>query len=131
MRVLTALVSVFALSFTSVAFRPAGQLPQKFTNLKVLPADIAQRDLINVMKQFAFDLNVRCEHCHVGEGNDLGTFDFASDARPAKLSARVMLKMVAEINGTHLKALPAAPAQTVTCFTCHRGAAKPSGRGSG
>ena len=131
MRLLIASISGFTLSLATVSLRSADQLPQKFTNLKVLPADIAQRDLINVMKQFTSDLGVRCEHCHVGEGNDLSKFDFVSDARPTKVAARVMLKMVAEINGTHLKTLPAAATQTVTCFTCHRGAAKPAVRGTG
>jgi hypothetical protein len=130
MRLLIASVSMFTLSLATVSLRSADQLPQKFTNLKVLPADMAPRDLINVMKQFTSDLGVRCEHCHVGEGNDLSKFDFVSDARPAKVSARVMLKMVGDVNGA-LKALPAAPSQTVTCFTCHRGATKPAVRGTG
>jgi hypothetical protein len=133
MRFLTASVTVFALGFTSAAFRAPEQLPQKFTNLSVLPKDIAPRDLVDIMKQFCFDLGVRCEHCHQGEGNDLSKFDFASDARPAKATARVMLKMVAAINTEHLKSLARTPAPNVTCYTCHRGAARPatSPRGGG
>ena len=133
MRLLIASVSVFALALTSAGFRAADQLPQKFTNLKILPKDIAGRDLVGIMKQFCFDLNVRCEHCHVGEGDDLSKFDFASDARPTKTTARVMLRMVSAINDEHLKSLGQTPAPKVTCFTCHRGAAKPatSPRGGG
>lgn len=130
MRLLTVSVTVFALAFSSVGFRAADQLPQKFTNLKILPTEISPRDLVGIMKQFCFDLDVRCEYCHVGEGNDLSKFDFASDARPAKASARVMLKMVSAINDDHLKTLPQPASQKVTCFTCHRGAAKPAARGS-
>jgi hypothetical protein len=126
MRLLTAVVAVFAFAFTSAAFRASEQLPQKFTNLSVLPKDIAARDLVDIMKQFCFDLDVRCEHCHQGEGNDLSKFDFASDARPAKATARVMLRMVAAINDDHLKRLAATPESKVTCYTCHRGAPKPA-----
>ncbi len=48
-------------------------------------------------------LGVRCEHCHVGEGNDLSKFDFASDARPAKAVARKMILMLRAINGPLLE----------------------------
>ena len=41
------------------------QLPDKFTNLKVLPKDISKAELQSTMRGFAFALNVRCEHCHV------------------------------------------------------------------
>lgn len=133
MRLLTASAAIFAIAFACAGFRAPAQLPQKFTNLKILPKDIAPRDLVNVMKQFCFDLGVRCEHCHQGEGDDLSKFDFASDARPAKTKARVMLKMVGAINDDHLKGLGGTPPPAVTCYTCHRGATKPapSPRGRG
>jgi hypothetical protein len=104
--------------------------PIDFTrdNLQVLPKDIPVRDMIGIMRGFVSGLDVRCEHCHVGEGNDLSKFDFASDARPAKAIARQMLQLTTLINervagiGT-----PAAPGtRKVTCFTCHRGATKPA-----
>jgi hypothetical protein len=124
-------VSAFVLTFASVGFRAADQLPQKFTNLQVFPKDITLQNLIGAMKQFCSDLNIRCEHCHVGEGNDLSKFDFASDAKPTKGTARLMLKMVGTINEEILKPLGPATAPRVTCFTCHRGATKPATRGSG
>lgn len=131
MRLLIASASAFVLTVAGVGFRAADQLPQKFTNLQVFPKDITGQNLVAAMKQFCFDLNVRCEHCHVGEGNDLSKFDFASDTKPAKVTARLMLKMVGAINDEHLKPLGPAPAARVTCFTCHRGATKPATRGSG
>lgn len=119
-------------------------------NLQVLPKDMPRPDVVRLMRSFAMGLGVRCQHCHVGEGNDLSKFDFASDAKPQKEIARKMLRMVMEINNRHLAdvvvpAAPAAPpdpaappaaappaaapgqppAPRVTCFTCHRGALKP------
>jgi hypothetical protein len=104
------------------------QLPTTFSNLQVLPKDIAQRPLIDLMKSFSFGLDVRCEHCHVGEGNDLSKFDFASDAKPTKATARRMLKMMITINDELLAGVGEPPppgAPKVTCYTCHRGATKP------
>jgi hypothetical protein len=116
----------------------SAQIPETFTNLQVLPNDIPQQRLVSVMRSFAINLGVRCEHCHVGEGNDLSKFDFASDARAPKNVARKMMALVSEVN-TNLNAAigPAPDSQIrVTCYTCHRGAAKPltappEGRGGG
>ena len=83
--------------------------------------------LIANMKFFSQSLGVRCTYCHVGtDGQPLSTFDFASDAKEHKSTARAMLAMVATLN---LKTLPAAtglPDAKVTCFTCHRGSTKPA-----
>ena len=104
----------------------AGQIPQKFTNLQVLPKNISGSDLVATMKGFTSALGVRCEHCHVGEGNDLSKFDFASDAKPTKKAARSMVHMVEHINTEHLKGIGDPARQPkVTCFTCHRGAKIP------
>lgn len=102
-------------------------IPETFTNLQILPRDATRASLVAVMRDFAMQLDVRCQHCHVGEGDDLSTFDFASDARPAKAVARRMLLMVQSINGL-LEGVgepAAAGAPKVTCFTCHRGSIKP------
>jgi hypothetical protein len=105
------------------------QLPQKYTNLQVLPKDIPPTQLVATMKGFAQGLGVRCEHCHVGEGNDLSKFDFAADTKPAKATARKMIRMAAALNAEVATIVPpaadASAAARVTCFTCHRGAAKP------
>jgi hypothetical protein len=102
--------------------------PPDPTNLRVLPKDISKPQLVQVMRGFAMGLGVRCEHCHVGEGNDLSKFDFASDAKPQKATARRMIEMAREINTKLLAGFPegrdeATPA--VTCYTCHRGDKKP------
>jgi len=102
--------------------------PEKVTNLKVFPADMPVRALIDTMAGFTRALGVRCPYCHVGqEGQPLSTFDFASDEKPTKEKARQMLRMVADINGDHLAKLADRrdPPITVTCMTCHRGVSEP------
>lgn len=121
--ILVCLVWVCSLSFSAAA----DQIPQKFTNLQVLPKNISHPDLVATMKGFTSSLGVRCEHCHVGEGDDLSKFDFASDAKPMKKVARTMVHMVDHINGEHLKGIGDPARQPkVTCFTCHRGEKTPA-----
>src|SRR5688500_1955381 len=99
-----------AVSLALIAAIPGvlpGQFPpEKLTNLKVFPAAMPVRALIDTMAGFTRALGVRCPYCHVGqEGQPLSTFDFASDERPTKEKARQMLRMVADINGDHLAKL--------------------------
>lgn len=102
-------------------------IPENFTNLQVLPVGTDRGALVATMRNFAIGLGVRCEHCHVGEGNDLSQFDFASDNKATKGVARQMLRMAMAINGTHLEGIgDPSEAPKVTCFTCHRGELKPA-----
>jgi hypothetical protein len=112
----------------ATASTTAAQLPTKFTNLQVLPKDIEPKALVLLMKSFAQGLGVRCEHCHVGEGNDLSKFDFATDEKPTKATARKMLRMMITINDEMLAGVgdpPAPGTRKVTCYTCHHGSTKP------
>ena len=79
------------------------QVPDHFTNLTVLPKTISKDDLLKVMRNFTDGLGVRCDFCHVEE-KDQSTrkFDFSSDDKDNKKIARVMLKMVNNINGDYL-----------------------------
>ena len=102
------------------------QVPDKFTNLQVLPKDIPKPELTSMMRGFAFALNVRCNYCHAQKKDGPG-MDFASDEKETKKTARVMLQMVAAINHDYIAKLPAetpAPVQ-VQCVTCHHGLAQP------
>jgi hypothetical protein len=103
----------------------SAQIPERFTNLTVLPKDIARPALVTMMRNLTMGLGVRCEHCHVGEGNDLSKFDFAADTKPAKNIARKMLQMTTVINQQVAGIGEPSAAPKVTCFTCHRGALKP------
>jgi hypothetical protein len=93
--------------------------------------DSDARTLITAMRDFTTALGVRCQHCHTYKGsdpNDLNAFDFVNDDTPAKITARVMMRMTRAINDDHLKAVgtpPPAGESRVTCYTCHRGETKP------
>jgi tetratricopeptide (TPR) repeat protein len=111
---------------------PAQQAVNVFAepeNLEVLPADISPAELRATMRGFATGLGVRCETCHVGEaGQPLTTFDFAADEKAMKQKARLMLRMVQQINGElvpELDRVEKASRVPVRCVTCHRGRPKP------
>ena len=102
--------------------------PERLTNLKVLPADIPVRALVDTMAAFTRALGVRCTYCHVGNESDpLEKYNFPADDKPAKVKARAMLRMVMAINNEHLGALSERrePEVAVICATCHRGVTEP------
>lgn len=79
------------------------------------------------MRNFTFDLGVRCQYCHVGEeGQPLDRFDFVTDQERTKVVARQMMRMVQEVN-RRLDSLPGRETSglQVTCNTCHRGTSRP------
>jgi hypothetical protein len=107
------------------------QIPDRFTNLKVLPREIAKPDLVRTMRGFASALGVRCEHCHAYRAGvdpasaQFTDLDFPSDAREAKGKARAMIQMVRAINDDWLAKLPGGATIEVRCVTCHHGVAEP------
>lgn len=115
----------FAMFVGLLLARPAAtQIPDKFTNLKVLPKDIKKQELVSIMRNFAGSLNVRCIHCHKGDDPvDLSKVDFASDEKQTKQIARAMMKMTQGINTTLKTDLTPIRQQSfdVTCYTCHHG----------
>jgi hypothetical protein len=86
-------------------------------NIKVLTG-MPESQLIPVMNFFAASMGRRCNYCHV---NNQGQWDYASDAKPEKTTARDMVKLVMDINKTtgRLQLDP------VSCYTCHRGRPSP------
>jgi hypothetical protein len=118
-------VSVAAAQTATPPAQPQFAIPP-FKNLKVFPHDIERQELLANMKFFAQSLGVRCTHCHVGqEGAPLSTFDFGSDAKAKKQTARAMLAMVKMLNEKTLPDATGLPDARITCFTCHRGSTKP------
>ncbi|MEJ2194099.1 MAG: c-type cytochrome [Ignavibacteriaceae bacterium] len=117
------LLTILFYSIISIA-----QIPDSFVNLKVLPNDITKDELVNVMKSFSAALGVRCNFCHVGEeGKPISTFNFVSDEKNNKKKARIMYKMVQDINNDYLSELSEFSKHIiqVKCITCHRGAMEP------
>ena len=97
--------------------------PTSLSNLRVLSKDTSPQEVIAVMRGISQGLGVRCQYCHVGrEGQPLDQFDFVSDDVDKKGVARSMLQRVRTINAA---LAPGAPSGPVTCYTCHRGAARP------
>ena len=96
---------------------PEKTVEQINKNIKVLTG-MPQSQLIPVMNFFAASMGRRCNYCHV---NNQGQWDYASDAKPEKTTAREMVKLVLDTNKTteRLKLDP------VSCFTCHRGRQSP------
>ena len=85
-------------------------------NIQVL-SGLPQSQLVPVMNYMGSSLGVKCTFCHVKNGDK---WDFVSDAKPEKGSAREMIKMVQGINKGNFKGNPA-----IGCFTCHRGSEHP------
>ena len=107
---------------------PAHFPPDSLVNVRVIPRNTPVINVIGTMRNFAVDLGVRCQFCHVGrEGQPLEQFDFATDEKRTKLVARQMMLMVQEIN-RRLDSLPAGVGARlqVTCNTCHRGTTRPA-----
>ena len=86
-------------------------------NIQVLTG-LPQSQLVPVMNYMGSSLGVKCTFCHVKTGDK---WDFVSDAKPEKGTAREMIKMVQGINKGNFKGNPA-----IGCFTCHRGNEHPA-----
>jgi hypothetical protein len=80
---------------TAPAAQKRPNIPDTYTNLKVLPTDIKKQDLMAIMKGFCIERKIRCSQCHVAT-DDLSEADFPSDEKPAKLAAREFLKTLFE-----------------------------------
>ena len=115
-------VLFLSLLFTGAAFAQQWKWPDKSKNLTVLPPETTGESLRNTMVGFAQSLGVRCWYCHVGEeGKPLSSFDFVSDEKQTKETARLMLRMVKTINESFISKMDKAEHLKVTCLTCHRG----------
>ena|SRR5271170_8211294 len=119
------LVPLFIATTVSLAsFALFGQAPpggggkgKARVNLKVLPDDA---NLVPTMNVFIASLGLAdkggCNYCHdTAQGASKG-----SDANPKKLTARMMISMVKEINSKFPDGK-----EHVTCYTCHRGSPMP------
>ena len=104
------------------------------TNLQVLPKDWTRQQVVQVMQGFTMGLGVGCNYCHAEMAgaqpgpNGQVPLDAASDEKQQKKTARVMMKMMTDVNtklDTELGKSATAPNGRVQCATCHRGSAIP------
>jgi Photosynthetic reaction centre cytochrome C subunit len=104
------------------------------TNLQVLPKDWTRQQVVQVMQTFTMGLGVGCNYCHAEMAgaqpgaNGQIPLDAASDEKQQKKTARVMMKMMTDVNAkldSELGKSTSAPNGRVQCATCHRGAAIP------
>jgi len=113
-RILLCLLFICSTSLLAQRGRGGGEAPVippgPPKNLKILPADV---NIQQTMGAFRTALGVQCNYCHVAG-------DFPSDDNPKKNMARNMLRIAADINATFPDGK-----RHVTCYTCHRGEAKP------
>jgi hypothetical protein len=100
-------------SFDSGDAKPEAQKTagETFKNIEVLK-DIPASELIPSMRYVAAALGVGCDYCHQAD-------HFDNDDKPTKQRARNMMKMMFAINQDNFNGK-----REVTCYTCHRGAAK-------
>ena len=85
---------------------------QEFKNIQVLK-DIPADQLIPAMQFMSASLGVECEFCHVEHAPE-------KDDKQEKKFARHMMEMQMNINKDNFEGK-----RWVTCYSCHRGAAKP------
>jgi Photosynthetic reaction centre cytochrome C subunit len=107
--------------------------PAPLENLQVLPKTMERPQVVMLMQNINKALGVQCNYCHVErEGAQPGPngqipIDPPKDDKDTKKKARVMMRMVGQINMTLASEMgkPAAELQRVQCATCHRGSAIP------
>jgi len=130
LKLLTLLLFSFGLTVWAQDQQPRKrpQLPDKFTNLQVLPKNISKDQLVSTMRLFSRSLGVHCDFCHeVSETSQ----NWASDKKDEKNAARNMMKMVHDINTNFMPKLEPLPGEemkqaNVNCWTCHRGQKEPA-----
>ena len=115
---LTALVSaVFAVA--ALAQTPAAQQPpaeeaiiitrnQRRPTCKVLPKTMTGEQVHELMHKWEASLGAECSTCHAADPNNIGPngkprLNFADDSKPEKNTARLMYRMVQDINGNYVE----------------------------
>lgn len=114
---------------------PAGNAPEHHheepapTNLKVLPKTMTGEQVHQLMHQWEAALGAECTTCHAADPNRKGPngrpmLNFADDSKPEKNTARLMYRMVEDINKNYVDKVENSGVP-VACGTCHRGHIEP------
>lgn len=98
-------------------------------NLKVLPENLTGEQVHEIMEQWAGELGVHCNACHLEDRfntnpNGRPRLDFMDDSKGMKLTARLMFTMTEQINSNYIAKVDGS-GMPVTCGTCHRGQVTP------
>lgn len=131
---LTALVSAL-IAVATYAQAPTAQQPPAVeahhhdepapTNLKVLPKTMTGEQVHDLMHKWEASLGAECSTCHAADPKNIGPngkprLNFADDSKPEKNTARLMYKMVEDINANYVGKVENSGVP-VSCGTCHRG----------
>jgi hypothetical protein len=131
----TLLSAVFAVAASAqapaTAQGPAGEAAHHHhdepapTNLKVLPKTMTGEQVHELMHKWEASLGAECSTCHAADPKNIGPngkprLNFADDSKPEKNTARLMYKMVEEINTNYVGKVENSGVP-VSCGTCHRG----------
>lgn len=110
------IVSLLLLSFitTLASFKSKDDDQPEWKNVQILPKEISEQLMMEVMENYSTALGVECTHCHV-EGN------MAADEKLEKTIARKMMTMTNEINANYF----GKDSGTIGCMTCHNGKTHP------
>ena len=111
----------------AIAAQQPGSAGEKRPTLEVLKS-LPESQLFPLMNLVATSLGVRCDYCHVQANPDfsrtpsnVGGWVWDRDDKEPKRRAREMMRMVIELNASRFRG-----EAKVTCYTCHRGATRPS-----
>jgi len=95
------------------------------SNLKVLPRNLTGEQIHEIMHKWSAELGTGCKSCHAVDPKNVGPdgkprLNYADDTKEEKKTARVMFKMMEDINMNYVSKIDSSGAP-VTCGTCHRG----------
>ncbi|HUX43631.1 MAG TPA: c-type cytochrome [Terracidiphilus sp.] len=98
-------------------------------NLQVLPKTLTSEQVHDIMHHWAEALGTECSHCHAVDTKAPAfhghpRLNFADDSKPEKRTARLMFKMVQDINDNYISMVQNS-GLPVSCGTCHRGQTDP------
>jgi len=108
------------------------------TNLKVLPKNTTGEQVHEIMHGWEAQLGAECTTCHAVDPNrkmpnGRPALNFADDSKPEKNTARLMYRMMEDINKNYVSKVEDKDHDhdhdkdeaAVTCGTCHRGHVHP------
>ncbi len=120
-----------AVMFASYAFSPAPEHNGQVSTLKVLPKDISDEELMQVMHSFEVALGMNCGDCHTHSTTDPNKMDWSADTKHKQTTIE-MMKMVQELNKQYFgvdgdfKTNYLQSQYKVTCNSCHNGHEEPN-----